>query len=178
MNQLQTTPPDTRRLSHIGYAVDDIERAARSWATLVGAGPFLLLEDIQFDVLTYLGQPAIVRHDAAFGQWGPIIIELQKIHECHPAALAEHFLPGKLPHANHYAYVTKDPDKASEDLTAAGFPAYLHAQTGSIEVRMHDTRSTLGFATEIHRAGTELDELFGAVTAASRQRGDRPLRSF
>jgi len=84
----------TRELHHVGYVVDDLPAAAARFAERFGAGPFYAFEHILFDEVTHRGDPAVYDHSSAFGQCGPIIVELTQVHDVRPAGLASDPLLG------------------------------------------------------------------------------------
>lgn len=167
-----------RPISHISYAVEDIEAAVTQWSTLMGAGPFFLIDRVRFDeVTTRAGLPAVWEHAAAFGQWGSLCIELQQLDDVRPPQLRELLTPGDMPVVNHVAYVSDTPEDDSAELTAAGYDLFLHAVFGRVEVWFHDTRAVLGHAVEIHRASPQLTEAFQRIADAARDwDGSLPLR--
>ena len=110
---LQSIAPT--RLVQLAYRVHDIETAARRWATTFGVGPFLLRRDMQVTT-THRGERAAYDHSAAFGQWGPVMVELIEVHRCFPESLAEivqHDVMGQL---HHVACFVDDLDATSESL--------------------------------------------------------------
>ena len=139
-----------REPDHIGFHVASIEHSVEQWAKL-GAGPFFHRTNIRFDEVTFRGDRCTFEHSHAFGCFGNMLIELQEIHSCSPPALARILMPGGAPVMNHVAYVSEDPERDSHDLAAAGFPLFMKAVLGPIEVRFHDARGALGCALEIHR---------------------------
>lgn len=167
-----------RPLSHVGYAVSDIERAAHAWAAAVGAGPFFLLGRMTFDSAVSDGAPARWDHSAAFGQWGSIAIELQQMHDTAPERLAT-ALDVPPPAINHVAYVTDTPEAESERLAAAGHALVLHATSGPIDLRFHEGHGQFGHAIEIHRRTDFLVDAFkGFAEAADGWDGRDPLRTL
>jgi catechol 2,3-dioxygenase-like lactoylglutathione lyase family enzyme len=139
-----TQPP----IHHIGYVVDDIP-AAVDWAvTTLGAGPFFLIDHLVFDEVTYLGEPAAYDHSSAFGQWGPIKLELTVVHSAAPAGLAE-ALAGPTPRVGHVAWLAPDLDEASAALSVAGVPLFHTGRSGPVRAAWHDARATLGHHIEV-----------------------------
>lgn len=166
-----------RVVSHVSYVVADIERAVQHWHLALGAGPFYIIERMVFDEMWHFGRPCVWDHSAAFGQWGPMVIELQQIFASGPASLTERLIPGPPPAINHVAYFSSVPEQDSAELAAAGHELFLHAKLGPVEIRMHDTRAILGQATEIHRHVPFLDDFFGQIArAAEGWDGKNPLR--
>ena len=70
----------------VAYAVDDVERAAVSFAERHGAGPFFVRHHPPFEA-THNGAPAVFRHSSAYGQWGEMQVELVQFGECSPVSL-------------------------------------------------------------------------------------------
>jgi len=167
-----------RTIHHIGYAVPDLGRAVEHWTTVYGAGPFFALDHIAFDRCTSKGHEVKWDHSAAFGQWGPIAVELQQLHEIQPSL--ERLLTAKRSEGiNHIAYAVDYPRAESERLESMGFPAYLNAQFGEIDVTFHDCIDLLGYSIEVHQAGPALDAFFNTVADGARDwNGENRLRSF
>lgn len=138
----------------IAYRVDDLEAACHEWAQKVGAGPFLVRHHLEV-VATHNGEPAVYDHSAAFGQWGPLMLELIVLHECEPASMREvleHERPGAV---NHFACFVNDLDAASAALTEQGMPLTMSLITSSgMEVHFHDARHVVGGILELY-VGTE-----------------------
>jgi hypothetical protein len=148
---------------HIGHVVDDIPRAVEWAAATLGAGPFLLIEHLAFDEVTFKDEPAAYDHSSAFGQWGAVKLELTQIHGGTPA-LVEEMRRG------HVAWL-------SDDLDAERLPGRFH--TGrSGPVRAHWYRSPLGPHVEILQRSPEIEAFYEAIrSAADGWDGSRPLRS-
>lgn len=56
-------------ITHIGYLVSDLEEAVNYWSTMLGAGPFFIITNIQFDVLTH---PQRTGRFRPFGRFGTV----------------------------------------------------------------------------------------------------------
>ena len=69
---------------HAPITHSDLE-AVNYWSTMLGAGPFFIIPNIRFGVLTHHNVQAVFDHSAALGQWGSIAIELMQIHVKDPA---------------------------------------------------------------------------------------------
>ena len=162
------------QLVQIAYRVDDLEAACHAWAEAVGAGPFLVRRHLPVEA-RHDGQPAIYDHSAAFGQWGPLMLELIELHECEPAAMREVLEhDGSGPRAvgpigqqvNHVACWVDDLEAASAAMVERGMPLTMALTSSSgMEVRFHDARSTIGCVLELY-VGTEHLRGFYATVAA------------
>jgi len=166
-----------RPVSHLGYAVTDIEEAVHHWSSTLGAGPFFLVPDIEFDEVIHRGEPAVFAHSAAFGQWGSIAIELMQVKTTSPPELTRMLVPGSLPAINHVAYISDTAEQDSADLAAAGFELLMYAKGGEMEIRWHDTRAALGHTIEIHRDCNFINAAFRRIADGARNWDGRdPLR--
>jgi methylmalonyl-CoA/ethylmalonyl-CoA epimerase len=96
-------------LSHVGFAVRDIEAFADSWGSLLGVGPWSVHEERATNGVVVYGQPVeklVVR--VAFGRIGGLAVELIETVEgetCHSRALSE-VGPG----LHHIAFWVEDLD--------------------------------------------------------------------
>lgn len=165
-----------RPVHHISYVVADLRAAIDWWVSTLGAGPFFMMEDMQLDEAVYLGEPCVFEHSTAFGQWGPIAIELQELHDVQPAGLATLVSGTNGAGINHAAFVADDPVEESARLADLGMPFFLRLRKGSVEVRWHEAPQ-LGHPVEIHRASPELHALNDGFAQAAREwDGSEPVR--
>jgi catechol 2,3-dioxygenase-like lactoylglutathione lyase family enzyme len=166
-----------RPFHHLGYVVDDLERAAGELAAATGAGPFLMIEHVPLAEATYRGAPARYDHSTAFAQWGPIIVEISQIHDAQPAGLRDFFSAGRHPAIGHVAWLVDDLEAESERLSAAGLPVVHSGSSGPVRANWHDGGPVFGHPIEVHRSGPELLGFYAAIAAAARNwDGSRPLR--
>lgn len=171
MSRIAQGPLDVP-LSHVGFCVADLEEAVAFWTTKMHAGPFFMLDDVEFDILEAFGAPAVFDHALAFGQWGDIAVELQQLHRVEPEALRTRL---DVP-MNHVAYVAEDAEAASAKLEADGMPLYMYCAAGEIACRFHSL-PTVAHSVEIHQASTFLADFFSNLrSAAQGWAGEDPLR--
>ncbi|WP_410675856.1 VOC family protein [Amycolatopsis sp. cmx-4-68] len=133
---------------HVAYAVPDLEAAIEHAARTLGAGPFLLLEDIPLQV-TSRGEPARFLHSSAFGRCGALALELMQIKDTAPDRITG-TVPATRPGLHHFGYVTSSPDEVRAQLEAMGIPAFLEAVLGDIAFTMHDATHLWGHSVEVH----------------------------
>ena len=88
----------------------------------MNAGPFFVLDHVEFEFVVFNGNPATFSHSAAFGQWGDLVVELQQFHDVKPLSLLNLLDIGM----NHIAYICHDPDADSAVLEGKGLPLFLH----------------------------------------------------
>jgi methylmalonyl-CoA/ethylmalonyl-CoA epimerase len=166
--------PDAPRLHHVGYVVEDLEQASSHFALTYGVGPFLAVPHVEFDELTFRGEPCTWEHSLAFAAWGGVQIELQQVDEIDPPELAELIgRPGVLSHASY-----RVPDLAAETerLGRRGVEPFLHAETGAVSFSLfHDPE--LPTYIEVHHDNAFVAQFDSAVAAATREwDGSDPLR--
>lgn len=161
MNLLPSALPV--QLVQIAYRVTDLEEACHEWAQKVGAGPFILRSHLPVNA-THNGKPAVYDHSAAFGQWGPIMIELIELHECEPPSMREvleHDQPG---HVNHFACFVEDLEAASAQLIEQGMPLTMALTTSSgMTVHFHDARHLVGGILELYVGTDHLRAFYQSV---------------
>ena len=129
-----------QRLHHVGYWVDDLDSALTRWNTDLGVGPFQVIEHVPFEefVLIVDGRrydDVVFDHSAAFGAWGPVVVELGQVHAIDdrlaaaygidPAANGAH--PGAV---SHVSWVVPDVEQESARLARLGCPADQHGAVG------------------------------------------------
>jgi Glyoxalase/Bleomycin resistance protein/Dioxygenase superfamily len=165
------------RLVQLAYRVHDIEAAARRWAVTFGVGPFLLRRNMQV-ATTHRGEPAAYDHSAAFGQWGPLMVELIEVHRCSPDTLleiVEHDVMGQL---HHVACFVDDLDATSESLQARGVPLAMEVVSSSgIRAHFLDARAENGCLLELYHPSDHLRALYDRVRdLAAGWDGSDPVR--
>ncbi len=67
----------------VAYATDDVHATARRWAER-GIGPFFVIEHIALTDVEIDGATAAFDHSSAYGQWGPVMVELIQQHDPGP----------------------------------------------------------------------------------------------
>lgn len=154
-------------MHHLGFVVDDLERAAQVWHATAGIGPFLTLEHVVFDELAADGSPLSVDHTAAFAAYGSIFVELQVIHHIEPKSAERYFRPSGPVGLNHIAHVAGDAVAERVRLTGAGMPGVVRARSGDLDVTLHDARAGLGCLIEVHQDSKFFRDFFGQISAAA-----------
>jgi catechol 2,3-dioxygenase-like lactoylglutathione lyase family enzyme len=144
-----TVLPPVRGLHHIGYWVDDLSAAVAWSEAALGAGPFTVLEHIDLgDSFRFRGEPAVLDHSAAFGQWGSVIIELNQAHEVTPALALEL----RVGHGNvsHVSWTTDDLAVEAVHMELAGCPLLTTSRSGAW-ADWFEGGPVFGHAVEIHQ---------------------------
>ncbi len=151
------------RLVQLAYRVHDIEAACRSWAATLGVGPFLLRRNMEVTT-THRGEPAAYDHSAAFGQWGPVMVELIEVHSCFPDTLVEMVEHDAMGQLHHVACFVEDLDATSDQLQADGMELAMEVvSTSGIRTHFLDARSTSGCLLELYSPNEHLQSLYDKV---------------
>jgi hypothetical protein len=162
---------------HIGYVVDDLEAAVADAVAHFGAGPFYVAEHMEFDEVTFHGEPAVFDHSSAFGQWGPVRIELTVIHETDPPELRATMAPSGSGHVGHVGILVDSLEQASAQLEASGVAAYHAGRTGRVSAIWHDARAALGHSVELLQRNDFLTGLYERIAlSAENWDGSDPMR--
>lgn len=162
----------------IAYAVTDVRRAASWWADTFGAGPFFVIDHIELTAVHYRGAPATFDHSSAYGQWGPVMVELVCDHTIGPSPVADVVgIGGQGLH--HMAYFVDDLAATQAELTTAGWPEALHALTPSgMAFAFHDATADLGHMIELYEPVDALLAFYLRVAdAAAGWDGQGPIRT-
>lgn len=116
----------------LGNIVPDINAALRYWIEKMGAGPFYVMRNLRFDNFRYRGQPAPSPCvTLAFGQNGPLQIELIAQHDNVPSGYTD-FLSSGREGPQHLACWFDDPvafDTAYQQMLGRGM-FVRHESTG------------------------------------------------
>jgi Glyoxalase/Bleomycin resistance protein/Dioxygenase superfamily len=164
---------------HIGYVVDDLEAAVADAVARFGAGPFYVAEHMEFDEVTFRGEPAVFDHSSAFGQWGPVRIELTVIHETDPPELLATMAPGGAGRVGHVGILVDSLEQASAQLEASGVPVYHTGRTGPVSAIWHDAHATLGHSVELLQRNEFLTGLYERIAlSAENWDGSEPMRAM
>lgn len=164
-----------QKIVQVAFVVDDLERAALHWAETHGAGPFFFLDEVPVtDVRGPGGVPGVLEQGFAVGQWGPVMVELNRQDRVEPAAAAEALTT---PGFGHLAYFSTDSEAEEERLEKAGAPLLLSLSFGETRVRFHDGRKTSGFVIEHYSCSGAVEEVYRKVAeAAEGWDGSNPFR--
>ena len=181
-------------LHHIGYWVDDLDAAMKRWHRDLGVGPFQVIEHVPFEefVLIVDGQEhddVVFDHSAAFGAWGPVVVELGQVHAIddrlaaaygiNPAANgANPGANGAIPGTNganpgavsHVSWVVLDITQESARLARLGCRLINTARSGPISVAWHDGGPLFPHPIEVHQHNDVIATMHDRLAALRRPR--------
>lgn len=152
-----------RPIVKMSYAVGDARLAAAQWAVKLGAGPFFVKSHIPLTDFSTLD--TVLDHTSAFGQWGPIMVELMQIHAVSPPSVAEFLVR---PGLHHVTWFAESLAAESERLEHMGWPLLLiGATTTGTTFAFHDARSDLGHLIQIYERTIAVRKNYANVKHAS-----------
>jgi Glyoxalase/Bleomycin resistance protein/Dioxygenase superfamily len=155
-------------LHHVGYWVDNLDSALTRWHTDLGVGPFQVIEHVPFEefVLIVDGQEhddVVFDHSAAFGAWGPVVVELGQVHAIDDRLAAAYGINpaanGANPGTNganpgavsHVSWVVPDITQESARLARLGCRLINTARSGPISVAWHHGGPLFPHPIELHQ---------------------------
>jgi len=163
-------------IHHLGYVVADLHTDVPRFAAATGAGPFYAMEHIPFDEVTYRGEPAVYDHSSAFGAWGPVIVELTRVHDAQPDGLRDSLVaPGG--GLGHVAWLAESLDDEVSRLEQAGLAPFHAGRIGPASAVWFDGGDVFGHPIEVLQRRDELLRFYAMVRgAAVGWDGSEPLR--
>jgi hypothetical protein len=161
----------------IAYAVPDVEAAAHTWVRDFGAGPFFIRPHIALIDVIYRGRPGAFDHTSAYGQWGPLMVELVTDHGRHDSPIRDVYAPEETG-LHHLAFIVDDLHETVKSLVAGGYEIALSARTaGGTDFHFLDTTATHGHMLELYERSVRLHDFYAMVADAARHwDGDEPVR--
>lgn len=116
---------------------------------LLGVGPFRVIEHVDLGDFRFEGGPGSFDHSAAFAQWGPIILELNQVHDVRPVALREalRIAPGAV---SHTSWWTTDLPAEHAHMAASGC-AVITTSVGGAVADWFTGGPLFSHAIEIHQ---------------------------
>ena len=163
-------------IHHVGYVVENLHRDVPRFVAVTGAGPFYAMEHIVFDEVSYRGEAAVYDHSSAFGQWGPMLVELTQVHEAQPPALRKALVaPGG--GVGHVAWLADSLADEVARLRQAGITPFHAGRTGPASAVWFDGGDLFGHPIEVLQRRDELLGFYAMVRDASvGWDGSEPLR--
>lgn len=147
------------------FVVADLDEGIRHWTEVLGAGPFTVRRDYLGEGLTYRGEPSTTRVHYAFGQAGPVMIQLIAQDDRGPSIYRDMFGPGEGGFHHVCALVPmEDFDEQVAAFTEAGFPLAA-TMTTSAPVAYLDCREAVGCFVELYGRSERVAAFFDTVRA-------------
>ncbi|MTD56535.1 VOC family protein [Amycolatopsis pithecellobii] len=157
------------------WVVQDLATAIPRWLEQALVGPFFVLPHSRIDDAVYRGSPVTPDISVAVAQVGPMQVELIEQHDKEPSPFTVELPSMGLHH--HIAATTDDLDADIEHYASQGVEAVFTGLVGDARFAFFDTRSSLGFMTEIMEHSPAVEELFGLVARVGAEwDGSDPIR--
>ena len=131
------------------YYVENLEQSARTFAAILGAGPFFLARHHKTDQFSYRGEPIEADVSYAFGYAGEAQIQLIEQHDETASIYRDMYSHGGFG-LHHVAKLVPDYEMAKSNLKAQGFELACELYADGVWAGYFDTRSQLHCFTEIH----------------------------
>jgi predicted enzyme related to lactoylglutathione lyase len=162
----------------IAYAVPDAAAAAQQWATVFGAGPFVIRSNIELVDVVHRGVPATFDHTSACGQWGSLMVELVEDHTAGRSVINDQYPDGGSG-LHHIAFFVDDLVYAVRELIKHGLEVAMSARsTGGTAFHFVDARGTHGHFLELYEPSERLQRFYSSIAAAANGwDGSDPVRA-
>jgi hypothetical protein len=154
----------------VAYVVNDPLVAAQRFADRMGAGPFFLSPHIAVSDARHRGHETTFDHTSAYGQWGPLMVELVHQHDDAPSAIRDVYAPGE-EGLHHVAHFVPDLDAALDWARLdCGWPTAMTAVAGggTLPFAFVDARRDLGHMIELYEPTPMLRSFYKSVADAAR----------
>jgi hypothetical protein len=132
-------------LYQIGVVVPDIDAGMRSYAALLGLGPFLR-RDTRY-IGRYREWRGVIANRNAFARWGPLYLELIEPGEGN--SNAREWLQLRGPGIFHLGYITDDLEQRPHGAEVCFETLELRTESGAPAVLHLDTVAELGYFVEL-----------------------------
>jgi hypothetical protein len=167
-----------RALFQHAYLVEDLERSARNWSELFGAGPFVVAPHHKTDRFSYRGTEIEADVSYAFGYLGDLMIQLIQQHDEKPSIYRDMYAPGT-EGFHHVAYLVSDFAAEKQRLLGMGFELACDLYADRVDAAYFDTRHVTSGFTEIHADPPHIIKAFANWRRAHerRQPGDDAIAS-
>lgn len=161
----------------IAYIVPDLEAALAHWTQKVGAGPFFVIDNVEFKEQWFRGQAVDVKTRMALGYWGDVQLEFVEQVNDAPSPYRE-FVASGLRGMHHLGVVSESLERDLGELEQRGLKRlYWGETTVGVRFAYVDSDFHPGGMIELIEASPTVLGLFGAVREAARNwDGSDPIR--
>jgi hypothetical protein len=162
-------------IMQIAFVPDDFDAALTHWTTVMGVGPFFLLENIALEGMQYRGAPSDCVFTLALAYWGDIQVELIRQENDAPSIYRDLPNGGAM---HHVCVLTDDIAAAKERAIAAGAELLVEAKVGEDGGVIYvDCGGYPGGIVEVLQPASGTDGFFAMIRDAARTwDGSDPVR--
>jgi hypothetical protein len=147
------------------YIVENLDEAVDHWVDVFGAGPFYVERHLRVPV-EYRGTPSELDIHVALGQAGDLQIELIEIASDIPSVYRDVY-PNGGAGFHHVAVFVDDFQGEIDALIAKGAEMGAIGQFGGAGFAYIDTRSTVGFFTELYEESEGMRRFYRNIAAGA-----------
>lgn len=133
----------------IAYFVNDLETSIDRWATMFGAGPFVVAPHHKTDRFMYRGTDAEADVSYAFGYLGDMMIQFIAQHDETPSIYRDMYAKGEEGY-HHHGLLVNDYAAEKQRIMDMGFELACELHADNVDACYVDTREWNGGFTEIH----------------------------
>lgn len=148
------------------WHVSDIHAAMKNWTEISGVGPFYYIEHPIVENYSYRGTPGTLDITAAIAYSGDTQIELIQQHDDHGSAYRDQFRATESGF-HHIAAMVEDYDVEVANYLAQGWEIAHSGNVGDKRFCYFDTRSPMGFMTEILEENSPMRDMFAMIAEAA-----------
>lgn len=130
----------------IGYYVKDVKEAAKLHSQLFGSGPYLVMENLKFDQVSYRGKKSDIVQSVSMGQWGDVQVEFCAQHSPEPSYYTDLGHYG----IHHFCIWSDDVNATIKEFQDAGYELAEMMETQGMKFAIIDCTKDLGHFVEIH----------------------------
>ncbi len=148
------------------FVVPDLDEGIRHWVEVMGAGPFFVMRDFLGRDLTYRGMPSTTRVHYAFGQCGPVQVQLIAQDDPGPSIYRDMYAPGEGGFHHVCSLIPLDEwDEQVARFTDAGHEIAASLTT-TVPVVYVDCRAEVGCFVELYGHTERTESFFAMVRSA------------
>lgn len=164
-------------MMQIAFVPEDFDAALTRWTTVMGVGPFFVLENIALEDMRYRGAPSDCVFTIALAYWGDVQVELIRQDNDAPSIYRDLPNGGAM---HHVCLLTDDIAAAKATALATGAELLVEAKVGSDGAVIYlDTQGYPGGIVEILQPASGSEGLFGMIREAARNwDGSDPVRKL
>jgi methylmalonyl-CoA/ethylmalonyl-CoA epimerase len=167
--KLDSTIASLGPVTQLAFVPKDFDACLHFWTHSMGAGPFMLMEHIQADTCSYLGEPTEIDITAAIGYLGDMQIEIVKQH-CDTPSIYKSWLDEGREGLHHVLIAVDDMSHALDVCRRAGAKLLQRStyRGGNAEVAYLDTGGGPGTMLELWKGDDAGRGFFASLRESAR----------
>lgn len=157
-------------LRQLAYFVPDVRAAALRHHGSFGSGPFFVADNIPLRTSVHRGQPRMLDHSSAYGQWGDVMVEFVQQNNPGPSAFHDLYPEGSGRFGfHHVALFVEDVDAACAQYAADGMETAFRAEMNDgFTYAFVDAIADYGHLIELYAPVPQLTDFYAMVADAAK----------